>query len=97
MRLTIPITIFKTQILNLGSTHCILSKPVLFSLHPLNLNLNHAQPVYFPFFKFKRFLLSIMFGQNGKPLYFLIVVFQKLCLPVPDDTPVTDIIFADII
>ena len=38
-----------------------------------------------------------MFWQDSKPFYFLIIVFQKLRLPIPNDTPVADIVFADII
>lgn len=38
-----------------------------------------------------------MFGKDSKPLYFFIIIFNKPCLPVPYNTPVADIVFADII
>lgn len=37
-----------------------------------------------------------MFGKDSKPLYFFIIIFNKPYLSVPYNTPVADIIFADI-
>jgi|GEM_PF-2780171 len=38
-----------------------------------------------------------MFGKNSKPLDFLIIIFNKMCLPVSNNTPVTNIVFAGVI
>ena len=72
-------------------------KSVLFPGHLLNLNLDYTQPVNLPFFKLKWTLFSVMLGKHSKPHDFFAVIFQKLRLPMPDDTPVADVIIAGIV
>ena len=72
-------------------------KPTFFPGHLLNLNFDHTQPVNLPVLKLKRPLFSVMLGKHGKSLYFFIVIFQELCLPVPYNAPVADIIIAGVV
>jgi hypothetical protein len=69
---------------------------MLLPCHFFNLNLNHAQPVNFPFLKLKRSLFPVVFGKNSKPFHLFIIIFNKLRLSVPYNTSVADIVFANI-